>query len=159
MGPKRCVTCHVDKPLEAFNRRRSSRDGRQDRCRDCCKQWYVENRVPHMATALARKRRIRAEYRVLMGEYLQAHPCVDCDEDDIRVLEFDHPPGVEKVDDVAAMMARQFPWQKILDEIGKCDVCCANCHRKRTAERGNHWRHAFYRARAAERLGALSRRA
>jgi hypothetical protein len=111
-----------------------------------------------MATALARKRRVRAEYRVLMGDYLLAHPCVDCGEDDIRVLEFDHPPGAEKLDDVAALMARQLPWKRILEEMNKCQVCCANCHRRRTAERGNHWRHAFYKAKAAERLEPLCRR-
>lgn len=24
------------------------------------------------------------------------------------------------------------PWAMVLEEIGKCDVVCANCHRRRT---------------------------
>jgi hypothetical protein len=111
-----------------------------------------------MANALARKRRVLAEYRLLMGEFLMAHPCVDCGEEDIRVLEFDHPPGVEKLGDVTTMLAKQMPWPRILAEIEKCDVCCANCHRRRTAERGSYWRHAFVLARATQRLEILQQR-
>jgi hypothetical protein len=111
-----------------------------------------------MANALARKRRVLAQYRLLMGEFLMAHPCVDCGEEDIRVLEFDHPPGVQKVGDVTTMLAKQMPWERIIAEIEKCDVCCANCHRRRTAERGGYWRHAFVLARATERLEKLELR-
>ena len=31
-------------------------------------------------------------------------------------------------------------WQSILDEIEKCEVVCANCHRRRTATRNGHMR-------------------
>jgi hypothetical protein len=162
VGAKRCVTCHVVQPLDAFNRRASASDGRQARCRDCCKRWYVEHRAAHRAAVEARKVRVRIEYREWLGAYLLEHPCVDCGEDDIRVLDFDHPPGVDKVADVSLMLMRLVPWPRVLAEIEKCDVRCANCHRRRTAERGSYWRHSFMltaipRQMAEERRQALTR--
>lgn len=48
------------------------------------------------------------------------------------VLEFDHVRGVKKGD--VSLMARQGLALKTIDaEIAKCDVRCANCHRRRTA--------------------------
>ena len=36
------------------------------------------------------------------------------------------------------------PWRTVLAEIEKCDVRCANCHRRITVERGGWWRQAVY---------------
>jgi hypothetical protein len=48
------------------------------------------------------------------------------------VLEFDHLR--DKLFSVGMDLARR-NWQCILDEIDKCEVVCANCHRRRTALR------------------------
>ena len=61
-----------------------------------------------------------------------AHPCVDCGEVDIIVLEFDHREAVTKVDNVASM-PKHFGWERIWAEIQKCDVRCVKCHRHRHA--------------------------
>ena len=65
-------------------------------------------------------------------EYFAAHPCIDCGETDPIVLEFDHLR--DKRFDIGAALAYR-NWQSILDEIEKCEVVCANCHRRRTARR------------------------
>jgi hypothetical protein len=59
--------------------------------------------------------------------------CVDCGETDPIVLEFDHEPG-NKVD-IISRMVQQRAWNATLAEIAKCSVRCANCHRRKTAER------------------------
>lgn len=70
-------------------------------------------------------------------EYFRAHPCSDCGETDPLVLEFDH------LRDKRFEVTNQFAsrnWQEILDEIAKCEVVCANCHRRRTARRAGYLR-------------------
>jgi len=70
---------------------------------------------------------------VYLVDYFRAHPCVDCGERDPLVLEFDHT-GEKSFTIGHGLPDRN--WQTILDEIAKCDVVCANCHRRRTARRG-----------------------
>jgi hypothetical protein len=49
-------------------------------------------------------------------------------------MDFDHARG-EKVINVGLMVGWGYTVAEILSEIAKCDVVCANCHRKRTYER------------------------
>lgn len=68
----------------------------------------------------------------LVNWYKQAHPCVDCGEADPEVLDFDHVRG-EKLVDVCH--ARRRKLSVLWAEIQKCEVVCANCHRRRTRRR------------------------
>ena len=71
-------------------------------------------------------------------EYLLEHPCVDCGESNPIVLEFDHVRG-KKYKAVSELMSWDYSLKTLKDEIAKCDVRCANCHRIKTAqERGWH---------------------
>lgn len=84
-------------------------------------------------TLYQKQREHRDRNKRLLREYLQTRRCVDCSVSDIRVLEFDHLPGFEKVKDVARMVTGStYSWERILEEINKCEVVCANCHRIRT---------------------------
>lgn len=75
---------------------------------------------------------------MLLFEYLQHHPCSDCGESDPLVLEFDHVLG-EKRYNLGDLPSRYSSWETIQAEIAKCEVRCANCHRRITAKRaGNH---------------------
>lgn len=66
-----------------------------------------------------------------MRDWLDNHPCVDCGYVDWRALEFDHVRGVKR-SDVTTMVQNGLSWKTIQEEIDKCDVRCANCHRIRT---------------------------
>ena len=70
--------------------------------------------------------------------YLQSHPCVDCGESDLVVLDLDHVRG-EKIKTVTDMVRGGWSIAKIDIEIAKCEVRCANCHRRKTAERHGGW--------------------
>lgn len=78
------------------------------------------------------------------------------------MLEFDHLDPTTKLTEVVKLVEQQAAWERVEAEIAKCDVCCANCHRVRTAERADQRRHRYERARrqadavaSAERLHRL----
>jgi hypothetical protein len=64
---------------------------------------------------------------------LKSNPCIDCGKV-LRpeAMDFDHVHGA-KVKSISSMWS----WgrEKILDEISKCELVCANCHRVRTRVR------------------------
>jgi hypothetical protein len=133
---RRCGRCGERKPLADFNWRRKTRGQRDNLCRPCRSEYhrdhYLANRQRYIDQAQARKRELRLERTGYLIDYFKAHPCVDCGEEDPVVLEFDHL-GNKSFDIGQVLPYRN--WQSILDEIDKCEVVCANCHRRRTAQR------------------------
>ena len=144
MDTKHCYSCEQDKPVDDFPVNRSRADGRNSMCKACKKiynvTYYETTKERHNPTRAQRRRRVRAEAQEKVYEYLRTHPCVDCGERDIVVLDFDHQG--DKVADVGEMAHRGYEWPRILAEIEKCEVVCANDHRRRTA-RTFGWRRAL----------------
>ena len=95
---------------------------------------YENNTAYYIAKAMRRKKTYLNQTYTMILEYFRSHPCVDCNESDPVVLEFDHIKKESKVGAVSEMIKRQMSWETILKEIGKCEVRCANCHRRRTAK-------------------------
>ena len=106
-------------------------------CRACFSQYNAERYIALRSRELVRLRRNRRRTvegnRRRVAAYLSEHPCVDCSQTDPVVLEFDHLR--EKRMDVSRMVHLGWRWPAILNEIEKCEVRCANCHRRRTKER------------------------
>ena len=64
---------------------------------------------------------------------LKDGPCYDCDGTFPTVcMDFDHRDPNEKLFGVSDGVNGKMNWEKILAEIDKCDLVCANCHRIRT---------------------------
>jgi hypothetical protein len=147
---KRCSTCGETKPVTDFNVRRSAPDGRQPRCRDCCRDWYLRHKAEHMAGVARRNKAYRVQTQELLAAYLMEHPCLDCGETDIRCLEFDHRERGDKTAPISILLQRGRAWRTIEKEIEKCDVRCANCHRRRTADQFSTWRHRVHEERTAD---------
>lgn len=148
---KTCTECLIEKPLEDFyvDKRVKKSVGRSAKCKDCCRfigRKNVREETPEQReTRIARAKEYEKTYRpnVIEGNklyirtYLETHPCVDCGEDDWVVLEFDHVRG-EKDRAISALI--RWKLERIIEEIAKCDVRCANCHRRITYLRANNWR-------------------
>jgi len=143
---RRCYDCGLAKPIAAFAFANKAKGSRQGRCRACHARYrrghYLRNRATYIRQEVVRIAGYRLANRALLREYLRAHPCVECGETDIVVLDFDHRDPAAKTQSVTWIAARK-PWRRVLDEIAKCDVRCANCHRRRTAQQFG-WRRATW---------------
>jgi hypothetical protein len=112
-----CASCH---------RRRTARRGGWRRLGAESGAWRSK----------AQERNVRFALDVLVES-----GCVDCGESDVCVLDFDHVG--HKTGGVMQLAHREVGLRRLREEIARCVVRCANCHRRRTAcERGH------YRARA-----------
>jgi hypothetical protein len=133
---RRCGRCGLDKPLGDFAWRRKKRGQRHNYCRPCSaayhREHYLANKDRYIAQAAAAKQELRRTRTMLLLEYFKDHPCADCGEVDPVVLEFDHLR--DKSFDICQKIV-DYSWDRLLAEIEKCEVVCANCHRRRTAER------------------------
>ena len=122
--------------MGAFASRRKALGQYDSLCRPCRsaygKEHYAANRQRYIDQARVQKQRLALERTTYLLEFFVTHPCVDCGEHDPVVLEFDHLR--DKSFAIGPELSRR-NWQSILDEIEKCEVVCASCHRRRTARR------------------------
>jgi protein-arginine kinase activator protein McsA len=134
---KRCGRCGEWKAAEDFNFRHKAAGTRHTICRSCMRVYRAAYNERHTRAFLhariaAHTVRYRFLNRKFVDDYLRQHPCTDCGESDIVVLEFDHVRGQKRAN-VSVLAARGVSRALIAAEMSKCDVRCANCHRRRTA--------------------------
>jgi hypothetical protein len=128
---KRCARCGGWKPPAEFARK--CRDLLQPYCRPCQAEYhrshYRKNPAAYKAAAKRRLKRMRALIREGKDR-----PCADCGLCyPYYVMDFDHREPDAKVANVNKLI--WFSEAKLREEIAKCDVVCANCHRERTYRR------------------------
>ena len=86
---------------------------RRHKCRNCYR---------------ATKNILRKKIRDWLKEYKKEYKCSSCGINDYRVLEFHHID--KKVKDFAISSAyNNMGLEQIKQEINKCAILCANCHR------------------------------
>lgn len=142
---KKCGKCGEVKPFTEFYKSSTKRSGCGSYCKPCQHEHY-KMRYHYRTKVLNRPwQPFKAAYvernRQYVLEYLLCHPCVDCGESDVRVLDFDHVRG-QKLGNVCALILQPSNLAKLVTEINKCEVRCANCHRRRTASEHNWFRNA-----------------
>jgi hypothetical protein len=131
-----CTKCGVVKPIEDFGWKDRPRGKRHAVCKPCTavrsNKWYYQNKEAHIQNVMVHKESARAEAREYVWDFLATHPCISCGETDPIVLEFHHRSGKEK--EISRMVADGLSVATIQNEIDKCDVLCANCHRRLTSQ-------------------------
>src|SRR5688572_13154960 len=96
-------------------------------------RWNRTFYQKHKAARVALNRRKRAEMRRFIDQYKCDHPC-PCGESHIACLVFHHPDPKLKCFDIGRADSRMWSLKRLLEEMTKCQVLCANCHLKL------HWR-------------------
>ena len=130
-----CRACGMSKPLAEFALRSAARSTFHWICLACQRiataAWYARSVGRPVRAQRPRGSARRTDLALRVFTYLASHPCVDCGEGDPVVLDFDHRR--DKMDDISSLVLRRATWEVIAAEIEKCDVRCANCHRRRTS--------------------------
>ncbi|MGH7484802.1 MAG: hypothetical protein ACREMY_04230 [bacterium] len=121
--------------MSAFAFKSAATGALNSHCRSCHaayrRQHYLDNRLDYFRQAMAQTRRKTLEAQGRLRAYLMSHPCVDCGEKVVATLDFDHRDPATKELTIAQMVGRR-TWRSISAEIEKCEIRCANCHRRRT---------------------------
>lgn len=136
---KICTKCKVNKEFKEF----SSKGG--DKLNSWCKvchsihtKEYKTNNTEYSNRKKLLKQARTLEIRQRVWSYLETNPCKDCGETDPVVLDFDHMR--DKEFNISEATKLNYAWSRIENEISKCEVRCANCHRKKTAKERNFYK-------------------
>ncbi len=141
---KICTCCGLERDTEEdFHWKYKKRGIRTTRCKYCqselSKSHYQNNKQIYKDRTRRNKAQILRENKSRLHLYLFTHPCVDCNQKDIRVLEFDHVSG-QKSGEISDLLRQGYSWLTIEAEIAKCEIRCANCHRIKTFTCYKSWR-------------------
>jgi hypothetical protein len=100
------------------------------------KRLYHENKEYRKQQVRARQDLLLARVRDIKRQRGCEHK--GCKVHDPIMLDFDHIDRGDKEFGISAGINRGVAWSTILEEIGKCQVLCANHHRMRTARQTYH---------------------
>jgi len=142
MECKKCPGCKNVQDINQFEFKDKYKIGRSSWCRTCNREYkkkhYLKNKDRYVSAAEICNNKRRLVIRKAILDYLKDHPCVDCGESDPVVLEFDHRDPTQKVAAISKLRGNRCDLDTIIKkEIEKCDVRCANCHRRKTAKQFN----------------------
>lgn len=90
-------------------------------------RWHYKNADRNQQRTLNR----RAKHRAWVYEYKRdSDGCCRCGEADPACLDFHHRDDTDKEMTISKMITYGFSKSKLRAEMDKCDILCANCHRK-----------------------------
>lgn len=125
---KACSKCKDEKPLTEYYLFNRSKDGHQHICKQCMKVAYNKCRTEKREHYhKVQKTREQQNYDRLM-EWKATQQCIKCGNNNPIVLDLHHRDPAQKDIEVSNAV-RKWSWDKLVVEIEKCNVLCANCHR------------------------------
>jgi hypothetical protein len=133
MGTKRCGRCGCVKSVDEFHRRGKI-------CQAWCKPCRREYDAAYFQLTRERRRDQKRERRARLAEWYRdlkaGRPCADCGGTfHYAAMVWDHVPGQGKEVEVSRLLMQGQSKRRILEEIARCELVCANCHAVRTVER------------------------
>lgn len=127
MNTKYCSTCNQIKNVDCFSINLTKKDGLCSKCKICqnnyAKTHYQKNKERYLNNIKKHKVKKKEFIKSLKLE------CLRCGENDTRCLDYHHQDPTEKRFAIASEY-KNYSIQTLKEEINKCIVLCANCHRK-----------------------------
>lgn len=115
METKVCSKCKRELPIDDFNWRDKNKGTRRSECKYC--------HTKYMKEAYDSKKECVSEIKTQIK-------CQKCGENRSYMLDFHHLDPEAKEKTIARMTSNTYRIDKVLEEIKKCIVFCANCHRE-----------------------------
>ena len=115
METKICTKCKKELPIENFYWRDSKKGLRRSQCKDCHNSYV---------------KKVYLEKRITLEELKSNYSCAKCGDSRGYVLDFHHINEKEKQNNVSRLLSSNAGLNKIQQEINKCIILCANCHRE-----------------------------
>jgi len=145
---KQCTKCSKNKQLSEYFVKDKQTGRLHAHCKSCytlhrqsySKEHYQKYGEVYRERAKIRRTIIKKNLQMNMLKYLIDKSCVLCGEQDIRTFEFDHLDPQQKSFGIAKGITDGRKWEVILEEITKCRILCANCHKKHTAFQNNWYK-------------------
>lgn len=152
MQSRKCSICNQIKPAAEFY---VSGKYLYSHCK-VCKREKDKNTYHKNRAEKERKRRDndrtrpirRLKAKLFVYGILSKSQCIDCSESRLEVLDFDHVSGI-KTRSICDMISKGLKPSAIEEEISKCEIRCANCHRIKTFKQFG-WARSDWNSREAE---------
>lgn len=139
---KKCTLCGVEYSIDQFpkiNRITGKRSSMHLECKRIYdREHYAKHKEKRVHIKRLNSKRCRVRNLQFSMDYLKNNPCIDCGEKDPIVLEYDHKG--HKLKNVCNIIATGYSLDNLKKEIAKCEVVCANCHRRRTSKQFNYYK-------------------
>jgi len=90
-----------------------------------CNKWRENNKKAFSENRKA----YRKKFRDLCNNIKLINGCAVCKEKEVSCLDFHHIKKEDKKDDISKLVSKGMN-TKLMKEIKKCMILCANCHRK-----------------------------
>lgn len=140
---KKCSKCLEEKDFSEFHFKNKTKDKLQSHCK-CCQKLQSYNQYRKDVTKSKSRMKLNAQRNFeetvkYIVSLLQDTCCKICGEQDILVLEFHHKDPLTKKYNVCMMIGKH-TLLAVKREIAKCEVLCANCHRKETHRQNNSYK-------------------
>lgn len=115
METKICSKCGLEKPIEQFNFRDKVKGTRRADCKEC-HNGYVKQKYQERKSMITK---LKSQVK-----------CAKCGEDRGYCLDYHHIDPVTKKFTIAQYLSNSTSMKDLDEEIKKCIVLCANCHRE-----------------------------
>jgi uncharacterized membrane protein (UPF0182 family) len=94
------------------------------------RDYYQRNRKRLLKKQAEKNKRFFESRRKWLVEYKKTLKYVRCEESHPATLTFHHKQGSEKSFEIGNALVFKVSLKRLLSEIEKCEVICANCHAK-----------------------------
>jgi hypothetical protein len=123
---KTCTKCELTKDISQFQPiQRRGKTYYLGMCRECSGKYQRNyKKTSESGATVEQKRQVVQQAKDV--------PCMDCgNRFPPECMDFDHVRGVKRAG-IAKMVVIPYSMQSLREEMAKCDVVCACCHRIRT---------------------------